>query len=123
MPLICHHVSRIFQIVLQSKGVRLILRMVATKNYCNSGLGGYLAGCFIRKHSHRVVQLAWDCTSYKIIQGSPMGQKEEMITLLENGHDLNSKDSNDRTPLSWAVEKGHEAVVKLLLEKGAKKLQ
>jgi ankyrin repeat protein len=33
--------------------------------------------------------------------------------------DLKSKDRSGRTPLSWATEKGHEAVVKLLLEKGA----
>jgi ankyrin repeat protein len=42
-----------------------------------------------------------------------------MIALLENGHDLNSKDSYGQTPLSWAVDNGHEAVVKLLLEKDA----
>jgi hypothetical protein len=47
------------------------------------------------------------------------GLKEAIITLLENGYDLNSKDSNSRTPLSRAAENGHEAVVKLLLEKGA----
>jgi hypothetical protein len=47
------------------------------------------------------------------------GLKEAMITLLENGHDLNSKDSNGQTPLSWAAKNGHEAVVKLMLEKGA----
>ena len=29
--------------------------------------------------------------------------------------DLNSKDRGGRTPLSWAAEKGHEAVVKTLL--------
>ena len=46
------------------------------------------------------------------------GLKEAMVTLLENGHDLNSKDSNGRTPLSWAAGNGREAVVKLLLEKG-----
>jgi ankyrin repeat protein len=39
--------------------------------------------------------------------------------LLEKGAKLESKDYCDRTPLSWAVEIGHEAVVKLLLEKGA----
>jgi len=33
--------------------------------------------------------------------------------------DVESKDGFNRTPLSWAAEKGHEAVVKLLLEKGA----
>jgi ankyrin repeat protein len=47
------------------------------------------------------------------------GLNEAMITLLENGHDLNSKDSNGWTPLLWARKKGHEAVVRLLLEKGA----
>jgi len=48
------------------------------------------------------------------------GLKEAMITLLENGHDLNSKDDYGQTPLSWAAEKGHAAVVMLLLEKGVK---
>jgi ankyrin repeat protein len=51
------------------------------------------------------------------------GLKEAMVTLLENRHNLNSKDSNGQPPLSWAAWSGHAAVVKLLLEKGAKKLQ
>ena len=47
------------------------------------------------------------------------GLREVMIALLKNGHDPNFKDTNGQTPLSWAAENGHEAVVKLLLEKGA----
>jgi hypothetical protein len=47
------------------------------------------------------------------------GLAEVTTALLKNGHDPDSKDSNSRTPLSWAAGNGHEAVVKLLLEKGA----
>ena len=47
------------------------------------------------------------------------GLTEATTALLKNSHDPDSKDSNNRTPLSWAAERGHEAVVKLLLEKGA----
>jgi hypothetical protein len=39
--------------------------------------------------------------------------------LLEKGAELESKDNDGRTPLSWAAKNGHKAVVKLLLEKGA----
>ena len=39
--------------------------------------------------------------------------------LLDTGTvDADSKDKNDRSPLSWAAENGHEAVVKLLLDTG-----
>jgi len=39
--------------------------------------------------------------------------------LLKTGKvDVDSKNNNGRTPLSWAAENGHEAVVKLLLETG-----
>ena len=47
------------------------------------------------------------------------GLKEAMTALLKSGYDLDPKDSYTRTPLQWAVIKGHEAVVKLLLEKDA----
>lgn len=33
--------------------------------------------------------------------------------------DIDKKDNSGRTPLSWAVGGGHEAVVELLLDKGA----
>ena len=43
-----------------------------------------------------------------------------MKLLLEKGADVDSADKREgRTPLSWAAVRGHEAVVKLLLEKGA----
>jgi hypothetical protein len=45
------------------------------------------------------------------------GLSEAMIALLKHGHEPDSKDSYDRTPLSYAAENGHEAVVKLLLAK------
>ena len=43
------------------------------------------------------------------------GLSEVMEVLLSGRYDLDSEDSNGRTPLSYAVEKGREAVVKLLL--------
>ena len=42
-----------------------------------------------------------------------------IMALLKSGNHLNTKDGWGRTPLLWAVEQGHEAVVKLLLESGA----
>src|SRR5271170_3505133 len=47
------------------------------------------------------------------------GVHEAANTLIRRGLSLDLKDSYSQTPLSWAAEKGHEAVVKLLLEKGA----
>jgi ankyrin repeat protein len=40
--------------------------------------------------------------------------------LLESGKvDVDAKDKQDWTPLSWAARHGHEAVVKLLKSAGA----
>ena len=41
-----------------------------------------------------------------------------IIGLLKNGYNPDLQDSYGRAPLSWAAERGHEAVVKLLLETG-----
>jgi ankyrin repeat protein len=41
-----------------------------------------------------------------------------MELLLEKGAELELKGNYGQTPLSWAAEKGHEAVAKLLLENG-----
>ncbi|KAL9118356.1 MAG: hypothetical protein Q9187_005101 [Circinaria calcarea] len=43
------------------------------------------------------------------------GLKEVIIELLKGGHLPDPKDSDDGTPLSWAVKYGREAVVKLLV--------
>jgi ankyrin repeat protein len=43
------------------------------------------------------------------------GLAKVMIALLKNGHQPDLKDTYGRTPLSWAAEEGHEAVVRLLL--------
>jgi ankyrin repeat protein len=49
------------------------------------------------------------------------GVQEATNSLLEHEHvhTLDLRDNYGRTPLSWAAENGREAVVKLLLEKGA----
>jgi ankyrin repeat protein len=48
-----------------------------------------------------------------------LGLTEVVIALLKNGHDPDPKDNSNRTPLSWAVEGRHEAMVTLLVEEGA----
>ena len=45
------------------------------------------------------------------------GLRDPIIALLKNGHNPDLKESYGRTPLSYAAERGHEEVVKLLLAK------
>jgi ankyrin repeat protein len=40
------------------------------------------------------------------------------LLLKANQAEVDSKDENGRTPLSWAAGNGHEATVKLLLDMG-----
>jgi ankyrin repeat protein len=47
------------------------------------------------------------------------GLKESVESLLASNWEIDEHDSYGRTPLLYAVENGHEAVVKLLLERGA----
>jgi ankyrin repeat protein len=46
------------------------------------------------------------------------GHVDTVKLLLERGAEVDSKDNDGRTPLSWAARRP-EAVVKLLLERGA----
>jgi hypothetical protein len=50
-----------------------------------------------------------------LMLGSYYGHRAIVKLLLEKGADVESKDKDGRTPLSWAAENGHEAIVKLLL--------
>ncbi|UKZ66175.1 uncharacterized protein TrAtP1_007350 [Trichoderma atroviride] len=45
---------------------------------------------------------------------------EKAVAALLNSNHPDLKDSYDRTPLSWAAENGHEAVVQLLLNEGGR---
>jgi ankyrin repeat protein len=55
------------------------------------------------------------CFSAEVINGSAFANRAVVkLLLLEKGAELEAKSYNGRTPLSWAAEKEHEAVVKLL---------
>ena len=47
------------------------------------------------------------------------GVQDAVYGLLQHWNSIDEKDSYSRTPLSWAAENGHEAVVQQLLAKGA----
>ena len=47
-----------------------------------------------------------------------LGLEKPLASLLEDGYDLDTRDTYGWTPLSWAVQQGHQAVVQLLLEQG-----
>lgn len=46
------------------------------------------------------------------------GDAENLLKCIENGFPVNAKDSDGRTPLHWAVDRGHLNVTELLLSKG-----
>ncbi|XP_074572989.1 acyl-CoA-binding domain-containing protein 2-like isoform X2 [Curcuma longa] len=47
------------------------------------------------------------------------GQLGELLTRIANGALVNTRDSEGRTPLHWAVDRGHFDVVETLLDKNA----
>ncbi|EPS37481.1 hypothetical protein H072_8811 [Dactylellina haptotyla CBS 200.50] len=55
----------------------------------------------------------------EIAVASCEGLLSPVIILLEKGEEIEAKDSNGRTALSWAAGAGDEAVVKLLVDKDA----
>lgn len=70
--------------------------------------------------------LYWKSKYFSIAKGftglmisSYFGVEAVVTAHLEKGEDLESKDEDDRTALSWAAINGHASIAKLLLEKGA----
>eukprot|EP01102_Stenamoeba_stenopodia_P019253 TRINITY_DN7220_c0_g1_i1.p1 TRINITY_DN7220_c0_g1~~TRINITY_DN7220_c0_g1_i1.p1 ORF type:complete len:281 (+),score=86.21 TRINITY_DN7220_c0_g1_i1:40-843(+) len=44
-----------------------------------------------------------------------MGDEQKLVSLLESGVSINWKDSEDRTPLHWICDRGHDRLLDLLL--------
>jgi hypothetical protein len=77
--------------------------------YQNQGMGEGLGRNFIFSRRRSVLSYMAECGNITLIS-----------LVLEIGKiEINAKDKNGWTALSWAVERGHEAIVKLLLDKGA----
>jgi len=72
----------------------------------------------VGNHSGYSQRGPWQMTGVHL--AAYFGLKEAMMALLKNGHDHDSEDTYGQTPLLYAAKYSHEAVVKLLLEKGAK---
>ncbi|GAA0170552.1 hypothetical protein LIER_24783 [Lithospermum erythrorhizon] len=47
------------------------------------------------------------------------GDEENLLKCIESGFSVNVKDSEGRTPLHWAVDRGHQSVVELLISKNS----
>jgi ankyrin repeat protein len=52
----------------------------------------------------------------RLLSEAKNGKEEEVGRLISEGANVDFQDEYGRTPMSWAAEGGHEAVVKLLLE-------
>ncbi|XP_039134462.1 LOW QUALITY PROTEIN: acyl-CoA-binding domain-containing protein 1-like [Dioscorea cayenensis subsp. rotundata] len=47
------------------------------------------------------------------------GKMEDLLSCIENGVSINLRDSEERTPLHWAVDRGHFDVVEILIHRSA----
>ena len=54
-----------------------------------------------------------------ILTAAANGKIEKVRNLLDEGVDVDTRDSDNRTILHWAARKGHADIVQLLLERGA----
>ena len=54
-----------------------------------------------------------------LLEASKKGDNAQIISLLENGSNINTLDENGRQPISYATENGHTAIVEELLDRGA----
>lgn len=63
--------------------------------------------------------LASDATDEPLHDASYAGDMNEVQRLLDQGYDINSKDSAGATPLHYAASGGHLEVVDMLLKRGA----
>ncbi|KAJ3554767.1 hypothetical protein NPX13_g10522 [Xylaria arbuscula] len=92
----------------QVTGLHLAAYLVLNRSYCNSYLkdlqGGILGG-----YAEAGTPVSW---------AGREGARGLLVKLLlaTERVDPDSKDRNGRTPLSWAAENGHEAIVNLLKE-------
>ena len=83
----------------------------------NASSQGLFAIKHYSSHSNYSQQVPRRMTGLHLI--AYLGVEGVVKLLLESKADVDSKDNNNQTPLSWAAQNGHEAVVKLLLESKA----
>ncbi|TPX14029.1 uncharacterized protein E0L32_000423 [Thyridium curvatum] len=68
---------------------------------------------------------SWDCPKEKTLlihvvsRYQLLGPLQVILQKSQDDINIDAEDASGRTPLSWAAENGHEAVIKLLLEKDA----
>jgi ankyrin repeat protein len=113
-----HHACAASIEVEQLKLEQLILDLLESENKVSSSCQAMMAS---RRYSW---ESGYSQNVPKQMTGAHLaayfGLSEAIITLFRDRHNPNIKDTYGRTPLLWAAQMGHEAVAKLLLEKGAK---